>query len=407
MTKVNYLTRTNTPTTFWRLLDGEIVACDAGEAGSQVSHLLLQVSGVHGNLDPAELMANTLLEGKTDPKAWQLTPTKSLYYLVRPAIPRRLRVLIRGGVARRQKSPIHWPIEERYVRLQFALVRAQLEKKGVEALPFIHFWPHGKRFALVLTHDVESAAGQRFVRELADLEEEKGFRSSFNFVANSYAVDRHLLDELRARGFEIGVHGLKHDGLLFSSRAVFEKRAEMINHYLREWGAVGFRSPMTHRIPEWMQALDVEYDSSFFDTDPFEPMPGGTMSIWPFFLGRFVELPYTLVQDHTLMITLGERSPRMWLEKVDFIRRHSGMALSLTHPDYLLEPGRLAVYEQFLRAMKERDDYWHALPKAVASWWRARTRAASAHELPGASLGEIRLVDGQLFLVPDAGASGA
>ena len=68
-----------------------------------------------------------------------------------------------------------------------------------------------------------------------------------------------------------------------------------------------------------MQALEVEYDSSFFDTDPYEPMPGGTMSIWPFFLGHFVELPYTLVQDHTLSVILGERTPRLWLDKVDFI----------------------------------------------------------------------------------------
>ena len=31
-----------------------------------------------------------------------------------------------------------------------------------------------------------------------------------------------------------------------------------------------------------MQALEIEYDLSFFDTDPCEPIPGGTMSIWPF-----------------------------------------------------------------------------------------------------------------------------
>lgn len=404
--RLNALTQANTPAVFWRLLDDGTGACDASQAGGWASPVRSPVSGANGKLDPAALMADALLEGKTDPKAWRLTPTKLLYYVIRPAIPRRLRPLIRGGVARRQKSLADWPIEDRYVRFQFALVRAHLETGGAQALPFIHFWPHGKRFALVLTHDVESAEGQRFVRQLADLEEESGFRSSFNFVANSYAVEYRLLDELRGRGFEIGVHGLKHDGLLFSSKAVFEKRAKMINHLLSEWGAVGFRSPMTHRNPEWMQALNVEYDSSFFDTDPFEPMPGGTMSIWPFFLGRFVELPYTLVQDHTLMITLGERSPRIWLEKVDFLSRYSGMALSLTHPDYLLEPRRLAVYEQFLQAMKERDDYWHALPKEVARWWRARTQATSIEELPGASLGEIRLVDGQIFLVPEAGSSG-
>ena len=45
-----------------------------------------------------------------------------------------------------------------------------------------------------------------------------------------------------------------------------------------------------------MRHLEIEYDLSFFDTDPFEPIPGGTMSIWPFFIGHFVELPYTLAR---------------------------------------------------------------------------------------------------------------
>jgi hypothetical protein len=127
-----------------------------------------------------------------------------------------------------------------------------------------------------------------------------------------------------------------------------------------------------HRNPEWLQTLDVEYDLSFFDTDPYEPMPGGTTSLWPFFLGHFVELPYTLVQDHTLMVILGERTPRLWLEKVDFIERSKGMALLNSHPDYLREPAHLAIYEAFLNAVRQRGNYWHALPRDVARWWRQR-----------------------------------
>ena len=50
------------------------------------------------------------------------------------------------------------------------------------------------------------------------------------------------------------------------------------------------------------------------------------MSIWPFVLGRFIELPYTLAQDFTLIDVMGERSPRLWLEKVAYIERWGGMA---------------------------------------------------------------------------------
>ena len=68
---------------------------------------------------------------------------------------------------------------------------------------------------------------------------------------------------------------------------------------------------------------------------PYEPIPGGTMSLWPFFIGHFVELPYTLVQDYTLTSVLGETTPKIWLEKIDFIEKYHGMALSNSHPDYL------------------------------------------------------------------------
>lgn len=187
---------------------------------------------------------------------------------------------------------------------------------------------------------MEDAPGHAYVRQVADLEERLGFRSSFNFVAERYPIDHGLLAELRERGFEVGVHGLKHDGKLFSSRQVFEQRVQRINAYLHQWGAVGFRSPLTHRNPEWMQSLAIEYDSSFFDTDPYEVMPGGTMSMWPFFIGHFIELPYTLVQDHTLLVVRGERTPRLWLDKVRQIAHWQGMALLNTHPDYLREDGR-------------------------------------------------------------------
>lgn len=133
-----------------------------------------------------------------------------------------------------------------------------------------------------------------------------------------------------------------------------------------------------------MQALEIEYDLSFFDTDPYEPIPGGTMSIWPFEMGRFVELPYTLVQDYTLTTILGEVTPRIWLQKVDFIERYYGMALVNTHPDYLAGAVTWTVYAEFLQAMRRREGYWHILPRDVARWWRARSRTPTDASLPGA-----------------------
>lgn len=121
-----------------------------------------------------------------------------------------------------------------------------------------------------------------------------------------------------------------------------------------------------------MQSLAVEYDCSFFDTEPFEPMPGGTMSLWQIMIGHFVELPHTLPQDFTLTEVLGERTPRIWLEKADFIARFHWMALLITHPDYLRDPAHLRMYQEFLEVMCGRGGFWHALPRDVAEWWRRR-----------------------------------
>ena len=120
------------------------------------------------------------------------------------------------------------------------------------------------------------------------LEMEMGFRSSFNFVPEGdYRVPSALRQELLQNGFEIGVHDLRHDGRLFRSAAEFRKRAVRINRYLEDWKAVGFRSGfMLHNL-DWLHQLNIEYDMSTFDTDPFEPQPEGRHTIFPNWIPRF------------------------------------------------------------------------------------------------------------------------
>jgi hypothetical protein len=135
---------------------------------------------------------------------------------------------------------------------------------------------------------------------------------------------------------------------------------------------------MVHRNLEWQQALDVDYDASCFDCDPFQAMPGGVGGVWPFFAGKFVELPYTLPQDHTLFISLGEETPRIWIEKLAFLRRLAGLAMLVTHPDYLDTPQRLEIYQEFLEHLVEQSECWNALPDQIASWWRQRDEVSIA-----------------------------
>jgi hypothetical protein len=247
-------------------------------------------------------------------------------------------------------------------------------------------WPGGKKFALVLTHDVECLHGYNRVYDLVRLETACGFHSCYNFVAEDYEVSANLRSDLSKKGFEIGVHGDRHDGKLFFSRRIFLKRARRINHYLDEWGAVGFRAPATHHNLEWMHFLNIEYDASTFDTDPFEPQPDGMHTIFPFWVANskngtgYVELPYTLAQDSTLFILMKEKNIDIWKRKLDWIVEHGGMAMLITHPDYMIfnddnkKPFMYSLdfYENILKYIKEKytDMYWHVLPREMAAFWR-------------------------------------
>jgi len=373
MNDITLLVNDNTPARLWCPLADVPPAVwqDAIRAAAP----LLELPDLADEVALDALLALTLGEGQFGADHWRLSRAKTWYYRLKPLLPRPvIRLLRRVYHAGPGATPLGWPVEGRYVRFQWAVMRHVLLALDCTAMPFVRFWPDAARCALVLTHDIETADGQDVVREVAALEERYGFRSSFNFVPERYRVDTTLLAELRTRGFEIGVHGLTHDGKLFASHAEFMRRAARINEYLAAWDAVGFRAPCTLRHPAWMQALAIDYDLSFFDTDPHEPIPGGVMAIWPFQMGHFVELPYTLVQDHTLTTILKHTTPQVWLDKLAFIARYHGMALLNTHPDYLRDRVTWAVYEAFLAALNERRrDFWHALPHEVAAWWCARS----------------------------------
>jgi glycosyltransferase involved in cell wall biosynthesis len=239
---------------------------------------------------------------------------------------------------------------------------------------------------LVLTHDVEGGKGLKRVENLMRLEQRLGFHSCFNFVPEGeYCVDDSLRLTLDAAGFEVGVHGLEHDGKLYSSKGKFAAKAARIGEYLRAWSAVGFRSPlMQHRLG-WLQALGAEYDSSTFDTDPFEPQPDGVDTIFPFWVqgkaeNGYVELPYTLVQDFTLFTVLREQNIDIWKRKIDWIAERGGMVLLNTHPDYMCfngTPARdeypVARYEELFQHLREKYEgaFWPALPRDVSRFYCA------------------------------------
>ena len=294
------------------------------------------------------------------------------YYRIKPFIPRRLRWALRRSRARAivRDCRSTWPIDV------------------TSATPPANWpgWPEGHDFAFVITHDVESYAGLTKVRDLAQLEVALGLRSSFNFIPEGpYADPAEVRAWLEERGFEIGVHDLNHDGRLYGSRQGFREKAGRINRYLKDWGAVGFRSGFMLRKLDWIHDLDVAYDASTFDTDPFEPQPEGSGTIFPFLVDAegddpgYVELPYTLPQDSTLFLLLGEETNAIWKQKLDWIAAKGGLALVNIHPDYIDFSGKRTsscyphsqVKELFEHlCSRYRGKFWNPLAKDLASWFR-------------------------------------
>jgi glycosyltransferase involved in cell wall biosynthesis/rhamnogalacturonyl hydrolase YesR len=302
-----------------------------------------------------------------------------IYYRIKPLIPATLRLSARRWLALRKRERVRhvWPISP-------GSERAPEKWTG---------WPDGKKFALVLTHDVEGEDGLLRCERLMELETSMGFRSSFNFIPEGgYRVSPALREKLSRNGFEVGVHDLRHDGRLYRTRRQFSQNAIRINEYLRDWGAAGFRSGfMLHNL-NWLHGLNIEYDASTFDTDPFEPQPDSRHTIFPFWVptpssgvgtinksrssGGYVELPYTLPQDSTLFLILREKTPAIWLEKLDWIAHHGGMALLNVHPDYIAFNGESQTsrtysvdkYIEFLKYARKRYEnvMWQPLPRDLA-----------------------------------------
>jgi hypothetical protein len=374
------------------------------QEGSTVASVWVDQDGsVFLPFDPAEAMTSLWSEAYTrlGRGRWSGAVRGGLvktYYTLRPLLPRVVQIRLRQGYAAHNELPDFpsWPLESSLHDL-YDWLFGLLSSLAGEPVPYLSPWPAGKESALVLTHDVETAVGRDNIEKLRAAERAHGFRSSWNFVPLRYDVADAVLEGLREEGCEIGVHGLRHDGKDLASRRMLRKRLPVMREYAEKWGAVGFRSPATQRIWALMPTLGFDYDSSYHDTAPHEPQPGGSCTWFPFFNEQQVELPMTLPMDHTLFEILGHADGTAWREKAEELRRRGGMVLVLVHPDYVTCPGLLEAWEDLLAQFTGDESVWQALPKEVSSWWRRRAEssltwdgAAWSVEGPAASDAEIR-----------------
>lgn len=346
----------------------------------------LKNSEVHLPFNPVQVVENLLRERyvKQRPakngRMVDLPIVRSTYYAVRELLPVSIRKHLQKfylGDWSRLLFP-RWPVDFTVDTLHERILRLSMQANGIQRMPFIWFWPNGAPNALIVTHDVETAAGRDFTRELIDLDEAHGIRASFQVIPEKrYEVPDEYVALIRSRGFEFNIHDLNHDGQLYQERQLFLQRSKKINSYVKKFATNGFRAGVMYRNLDWYDAYEMSYDMSMPNVAHLEPQRGGCCTVFPYFVGKILEIPLTTCQDYSLFQILNDYSIDLWKQQLALLRKRNGLMSFIAHPDYLIDASARKVYEsllQYLQQMVQREKIWMALPGEVDRWWRARSQ---------------------------------
>ena len=301
-----------------------------------------------------------------------------IYYLVRPTLSSSTRKCLQKIYFRNAQSIAFpsWPVDCSVDNLHENLLGLCLHSSRSRSMPFIWFWPEGASSCAMMTHDVETETGRDFCPALMDIDDAYGIKASFQIVPEKrYTVSRDYLDAIRERDFEVAIHDLNHDGLLYRNRDQFLKRAAQIGAYRKAYGVEGFRAAILYRKQTWYDAFDFSYDMSVPNVGHLDPQRGGCCTVMPYFVGNILELPLTTTQDYTLFRILNEHSIDLWKRQMDIIMEKHGLMSFLVHPDYLFNTREQDAYESLLRylaLLRQEKNVWITTPGEVNRWWRRR-----------------------------------
>lgn len=275
----------------------------------------------------------------------------------------------------------HWPIESKVEDLRKEFIQ-KLKRNLKKKIPYIKFWPKGE-FALVLTHDMDTKSSFNTIEKIREIERKFNLKSSWNVVTHKYKIDFNKLKELKKEGCEIGIHGYNHDGrLTFLEENKIKGRLKFSLNKLKEFNTKGFRSPQLQTTEKFLNLLQdyFLYDSSMADTDikSIVGVRSGCCTIFPYFIGKLVELPLTISQEYRMFYTLNltdDEILKIWKEKINYIIKNNGLVLINAHPDKYLSGSKrgLRLYEEILKYIS-KFKFYHDLPVNVAKWWIERNK---------------------------------
>jgi len=335
---------------------------------------------VHLPFDPVEILTNLRHETYMGPDARSATTslTAKIYYALRPFLPVNARKHLQKLRLRNwdQRPFPRWPVDFSADNIHRQLLVLSLRATDAKRIPFIWFWPDGRSACAMMSHDVETKTGRDFCPALMDLDDSRGIKGSFTVIPEErYEVPASYIDSIHARGHEVAVHDLNHDGHLYDNRPQFLTRVTKINDYGRKFSAQGFRAAVLYRNQDWFDQFQFAYDMSVPNVAHLDPQRGGCCTVMPYFIGDLLEIPVTGIQDYSLFNILNDYSIEIWKRQTALILARHGLMSFIIHPDYIIEPRARATFEALLdhlAQLRDKENVWTALPREINQWWRQR-----------------------------------
>jgi peptidoglycan-N-acetylglucosamine deacetylase len=274
--------------------------------------------------------------------------------------------------------------------------------------PMVSPWPKGVRSVCLLTYDLdaESAWVRRGIDEpvalsMGRIEPTVGVPSILNllehfdikttFFVPGWVAENHrgMVDQIIAKGHEIGHHGYLHEpGTSFNSK---EEEEEAIVKAIDTLVRIVGRRPTSYRAPSWeysrhtiglLEKHGIEYTSDLMDTllPEYHTIDGRK--------SQMMNLPVHWVLDDLahFFYHISARKTMLscrqvfdlYKEEFDGIRAYGGLFVLTMHPQASGRPSRVLMMKEFIEYVKSFPDCWITSPSEVVKYWR------SAHPL-GAS----------------------
>lgn len=256
--------------------------------------------------------------------------------------------------------------------LRFILARA-IEKLSSKKLKR-KTW-NGKKYACIVTHDVDTRKGLQRAKHLKKLEEKYNVPSAWYIPSKHYRLDNGIVKELANYG-EIGAHDTKHDGKLVQLPELkLIERLREAKHALEKiinCSVEGFRAPLLQHSSSILRGLKeagYSYDTSIPTWEPKHPQTMGSHGLgttYPMFLDSVTEILISVVQDHQLLYVLG-LEPKdvisVWLSMMAMFKELGGCCVLLSHPEYkLFDMNKFTIYEELLNTVMSDRHAWLTTP---------------------------------------------